>query len=205
MNIKKTSFLLIFVFLCGFFVAAQNKGANSNNSSSNSSNKKPASSSVKKTGPLDRISIGGTLSGGVSNDYYFLTAAPRVSMEVTKWFVPGVTVAYMYAQETPKPYKITTNTYGGGVFARLYPIQYVFGHVEYQHLWYNQKVTGGGIAPEKFSASDNFLLTGVGAKVPVGNKMFMLGSVLFNVLNNEKSDHYMYKNPIYSIGFEVGL
>ncbi|MCL2510902.1 MAG: hypothetical protein FWF09_02500 [Bacteroidales bacterium] len=191
MNVKKVSFLVLFVFLGSCFVAAQSKGSNSSN--------------VKKKSPLGQIRVGGSLTGGVSNNYYFLSAAPRVSMEVTKWFVPGVTAAYMYAQETANPYKATTNTYGAGVFTDFYPVQNVFGRIEYQHLWYNQKVTGGG-EPQKYTFDDDFLLMGAGVKVPVGNKMSMFGSVLFNVLNNnEKSERYMFQNPFYSIGFEVGL
>jgi hypothetical protein len=191
-------FLLIFILLCGFLAAAQNKGANSSTSKTNSNTPK----TIKKD-PLDRIHIGGTLNGGFSNDYYFLTLAPKVSMDVTKWFVPGVSLAYMYAQESGAN-RVTTNTYGAGVFTDFYPVKYVFGHVEYQHLWYNQKVKGDG-GSQKNTFDDNFLLMGVGAKVPIGTKMSAMASVLFNVLNNENSEYYMYKNPIYSIGIEAGL
>jgi len=185
MNTKRVFLVLIFVFLGSSFVAAQNKGTTS-------------TSNVKKN-PLEQIRIGGDLSGGISNDFYFLTVAPRVSMAVTSWFVPGISVAYMYAQET-RVYSAAT--YGAGVFTDIYPIQYVFGRVEYQRLWYTQKVTG---IPQKDTFNDNFLLMGAGAKVPVGNKMSMSASVLFNVLNNDRSEYYMMKNPIYGIGFEVGL
>jgi hypothetical protein len=182
-------FLLIFIFIGNFSAVAQ-------------SGSKSSSTSKVKTSPLERIHIGGNLSGGVTNNSYFLTVAPRVSMEVTKWFVPGATVVYMYSQETGAN-KATTNTYGAGVFTDLYPIKYVFGHVEYQHLWYSRKITG----PESFkeSADDDFLLMGAGVKVPIGNKMSAFASVLFNVLNNERSEKYMYTNPIYSIGIDVGL
>jgi hypothetical protein len=95
-----------------------------------------------------------------------------------------------------------TNTYGAGVFIDVYPIQYVFGRVEYQHLWYNQKVKGD---PHKYTSDDDFLLMGAGIKVPIGKKASAFASVLFNVLNNDKSSYYMYKNPIYSVGIEVGL
>jgi len=210
MNTKKTS-LLILIFLCGFFAVAQSSGSKSaatgsktttttgSKSAASGSKSTTTGSTVKKSNPLDKVRIGGDLNFGLSNDYYFLTAAPRVSMEVTKWFVPGISVAYMYAQETGS---YSATTYGAGVFTDIYPIQYVFGRVEYQRLWYTQKVTG---IPEKYTFNDNFLLMGVGARVPVGNRMSMSASVLFNVLNNEKSDYYMYKNPIYGVGVEVGL
>ena len=193
MNTKRAFFIVVLIFLCNFFVVAQ--------ASKEANKPKTSSTSNVKNNPLGRIKIGGTLNGGISNDYYFLTAAPRVSMEVTKWFVPGVTVAYMYSQESGVN-RVTTNTYGAGVFTDFYPIQYVFGHIEYQHLWYNQKVKGD---PVKHAFNDHFLLMGAGAKVPIGNKMSAFASVLFNVLNNERSEHYMYKNPIYGLGIEVGL
>ena len=204
MNTKRTYFLLIFIFLCSFFAAAQNKSTNA------SKEAKPSSTSKVKKSPLERIQIGGNLSGGISNDYYFLTAAPRLSMNVTSWFVPGVTIAYMYSLETgitdPDPtigtYSVASNTYGAGVFTDFYPIRYVFGHVEYQHLWYAQKIKG---TSDKYTDSDHFLLMGAGAKVPVGGKTSVFASISFNVLNNEKSEYYMYKNPIYSIGVDVGL
>jgi hypothetical protein len=191
MNKNYFYFLLAFILLGNFFATAQNKGSNSKSTSS------------IKTNLSERIHIGGNLSGGVANDYYFLTVAPRVSMDVTKWFVPGATVVYMYSQETGDN-RVTTNTYGAGVFTDIYPIKYVFGHVEYQHLWYDQKVQGGS-EPGKLNFDDNFLLMGVGAKVPVTSKMAVTASILFNVLNNERSEYYMYKNPIYSVGIDVGL
>ena len=122
-------------------------------------------------------------------------------MEVTKWFVPGATVVYMYSQGTGGD-KITSNTYGAGVFTDFYPIKYVFGRVEYQHLWYSQKAKGTTV---KASTDDDFLLMGVGAKMPISAKAAVSASVLFNVLNSEKSDHFMYKNPIFSVGIDVGL
>jgi hypothetical protein len=193
MNTKRTFFIVILIFLCNFFAVAQ--------ASKEANKPKTTSSSSVKNNPLGRIKIGGALNGGISNDYYFFTAAPRVSMEVTKWFVPGVTVSYMYSQETGIN-RVSTNTYGAGVFTDFYPIQYVFGHVEYQHLWYNQKVKG---IPQKLTMNDHFLLMGAGVKMPIGNKMSAFASVLFNVLNNENSEYYMYKNPIYGVGIEVGL
>jgi S-adenosylmethionine synthetase len=78
-----------------------------------------------------------------------------------------------------------------------------YGHVEFQHLWYTQKVKG--IPHGKQTFDDNFLLMGAGVKVPVSSKASVFASVLFNVLNNERSEYYMYKNPIYSIGIDVGL
>jgi hypothetical protein len=187
---KSFYFLLIFVLFGNFFAIAQSKGTNS----------KSTSKGIKS--PLERIHIGGNLSGGVTNDSYFLNVAPRVSVDVTKWFVPGATVIYMYSQETGAN-KATTNTYGAGVFTDFYPIKYVFGHIEYQHLWYNRNVKGDN--PFKESSDDDFLLMGAGVKVPIGNKMSASASILFNVLNNERSEKYMYTNPIYSIGIDVGL
>ena len=195
MNIRFFSFLLVFVFACTFFAAAQSKATEASKTSS-------SSTSNTKKNPLEKLRVGGNLSGGISNDFYFLTVAPRISMEVTKWFVPGATVTYMYSQETGGN-RVTTNTYGAGVFTDFYPIKYVFGHVEYQHLWYTQKIKG--ITPVKQSFDDDFLLMGAGVKVPVGAKTSMFASVLFNVLNNERSEYYMYKNPIYSVGIDVGL
>jgi hypothetical protein len=190
MNTKFLSFLLAFILLGNFFAVAQNK------------TEKPKTTSTSLKSPFERIHIGGNLSGGVTNDGYFVTVAPRVSMDVTKWFVPGVTVVYMYSQKTDIP-QITTNTYGAGLFTDIYPIKYVFGRVEYQHLWYTQNTKGD--PPIKQSSDDDFLLLGAGVKVPVTNKMSAFASIMFNVLNNERSERYMYKNPIYSIGFDVGL
>jgi len=191
---------LVFILLGNYIIIAQSNATKSGNKSTPTST---AKTNVKKS-PLERLKIGGNLSGGITNDFYFLSAAPRISMEVTKWFVPGVSAAYMYSQESAD-YKVNSHTYGAGIFTDIYPIKYVFGRIEYQHLWYNQTVKGGGEKPLKYSDKDHFLLTGVGAKLPVGGKTSVSASVLFNVLNNDKSEYYMYKNPIYSLGIEVGL
>ena len=190
MNKKFFYVLLIFVSMGSFCAVAGNNGVN-NSAAVNS-----------KSNPFSRLRIGGNLSGGFNNDLYFLTIAPRVSMEVTKWFVPGVTVSYMYSQGTGDN-KATTNTYGGGVFTDFYPIKYLFGRIEYQHLWYTQKIKG--TSPYTYSSNDHFLLMGAGAKVPVSAKAAVSASVLFNVLNNERSEKYMFKNPIFSVGIDVGL
>jgi hypothetical protein len=190
MNTRFFYFLLAFILLGNFSAVAQNSSKTSKSTSSSSKSM------------LGRIHIGGNLSGGVTNDGYFVNIAPRASIAVTKWSVPGATVVYMYSQKTDAP-QIITNTYGAGVFTDIYPIKYVFGRIEYQHLWYSENRKED--IPVKTSSDDDFLLMGAGVKVPVTDKMSAFASIMFNVLNNERSERYMYKNPIYSIGIDVGL
>jgi hypothetical protein len=195
MKTKFFLFLLIFALSCGYVAIAENIEEESGSSAI-------STSAAKKPSFLSKLNIGGNISSGIQNDYYFVTLAPRVSMNVTKWFAPGVTVVYMYSQQKGAQ-RVITNTYGAGVFTDFYPIKYVFARAEYQHLWYNQKIKG--IDPRSETFSDHFLLLGGGVKVPIGAKMSAYASVSFNVLNNERSEHYMYTNPIYSVGIDVNL
>ncbi|MDR0364912.1 MAG: hypothetical protein LBH92_07855 [Bacteroidales bacterium] len=167
-----------------------------------SSNDKDSIGLVQKPSPLRRISLGGNIGGGFTNDYFYLNLQPRISYKATNWFIPGIALMYQYSQEkTGGSDRYVYNTWGVGVFAELYPIKYIYGHVEYQHLWYERDIKPSRPGFSE-NGNDDYLLLGAGANIPVGNRTYFFASILVDVL---KPINSLYKNPIYNVGFKVDL
>lgn len=155
----------------------------------------------KKASILNRISVGGNIGGGFTNDYTYLNFQPRVSYRVTNWFIPGISVMYQYSKEQAGTLRHIYNAGGVGAFAELYPIKYLYGHIEYQHVWY-KRTTKPSEAEPSYTGSDDYFILGAGVNIPVGNKTYLFAAVLFDVLSPVGS---IYENPIYNVGFRVNL
>lgn len=149
---------------------------------------------------ISKINVGGNIGGGFANDVFFLNIQPRISYQLNKWIVPGISMMYQYSSEKYAGDKFQYNTWGAGVFANIYPVKNVYAHAEYQHLWYKEKIKNS--SRPAYKSDDSFLLLGAGVAIPMGSNFYMNASILFNVLEDING---IYENPIYSVGFGVNL
>lgn len=192
---KKVSLIAIIFFASFVAVHAQTESSNQTNS------KESVQTPKTKTSILNRISIGGNIGGGFTNNYTYLNIQPRISYRVANWFIPGISLMYQYSQERAGTFRYNYNAWGAGAFAEIYPIKYVYGHIEYQHVWYKRTTKPAQTGSPSWGSDDYFIL-GVGVNIPVGNKTYLFASILFDVLQPVGG---IYENPIYNVGFRVNL
>lgn len=152
--------------------------------------RKPVPSPEKKFS-WEKVSIGGNL--GFSR--YFINISPTAGYMVTEKLMLGAGGTYISISNPI--YREIITIYGGKVFGRYFVKPYLFGHAEIEELngpW-------DPISPVS-SFWINTTLVGAGYRQFMGGSFYMDGLILFNI--NEHS-YSPYRNPIFRIGFNVGL
>jgi hypothetical protein len=127
--------------------------------------------------------------------------SPLVGYKVTPKFSLGVSPTYKYYKYNDyygPSNDLSTNVWGGSIFARYSIFQNVFAHVEYETLYYNTKVSGN---PEYMQQYNSFFVGG-GYNQQIGQNSAMYFLLLWN-LNDTPDSPYI--NPVIRIGFSVGM
>jgi len=148
---------------------------------------------------------GGMIGAGFSSYSTYVEIAPIVGYKITPDFHVGTRITYIYNSYKfiyqtvpPTEERVNLNHYGASLFLRYQFFKFLFAHVEYEALsfdlykdlrgrdriWVNSLFVGGGIYQN------------------VGGRAFMTVAILFNLLDNEYSP---YSNPMFRIGFGIGL
>ena len=147
----------------------------------------------------DRIYWGGGISFGFGS-YTRIRIEPLIGYRLTTKLSVGGKVAYEYLRYDRYGRTITSNNYGGSLFARYRLVPQVYAHAEY-----------GGESYESVDASGNeyrlgypFLLLGGGFVQPTGSRTSLFIELLYDVLQDEASP-YDNGGPFLSIGIAVGF
>lgn len=157
-----------------------------------------------------RLVLGGSL-GFVIGDYTNVNLSPLVGYRFNDFFAAGVNVNAQYgswrqrdgSNRTAQRNKYTI--FGGGVWARAYPFQQFFIHVQPEYNWVSQKNTY--YSDPKRTESLNYgvpsLLIGGGYSQPVGGRAAISIMLLYDVLQDDRSP---YQNGlIYRGGVNIGF
>jgi len=159
------------------------------------------------------LMVGGAVSLGFYSGEFLVGANPYVGYAITNWLDGGVAVNFQYYSESPEAtYDNSSYHYtllGAGIFARVYPVNFIFLQVqpEYNEIWEKQLLSGQ--PTYKTSYGETSLLVGGGVKFgPPDAKSWGYISVLFDVSGNSLSpyngpNHYLL--PIIRIGYNIGL
>jgi hypothetical protein len=164
--------------------------------------------------------VGGALSLSFFSGEFLIGANPYVGYALTNWLDAGVAVNFQYYSETASaiaynnPYSNPSGSYhntllGGGVFARVYPLSFLFLQVqpEYNQIW--QKQLGTATASYSSNYSETSLLVGGGVKFgPPDSKSWGFLSVLFDVGGSSLSPYNGPTNqilPIFRAGYNFGF
>lgn len=175
-----------------------------------------------------RISVGGNLGfqfGSVSG----IIISPEVMVRIVDQLYGGLGFTYEYNKfrnyyfdTTNNQYlNFTLNIYGGRIFCRYYLssifdnfLGNLFVHAEYEYLTYTRPYvydpTGSIIDPftglsysrGKQIIEVNSLFIGGGYRQPVGGRVFLDLMILYNLNDSYDSP---YSNPLFRVGFGVGL
>ena len=147
-----------------------------------------------------RLFIGGGF-GLQFGSVTLIELSPLVGYKVTPKFSLGVSPTYKYYKYNDyygPSNDLSTNVWGGSIFARYSIFQNVFAHVEYETLYYNTKVSGN---PEYMQQYNSFFVGG-GYNQQIGQNSAMYFLLLWN-LNDTPDSPYI--NPVIRIGFSVGM
>jgi hypothetical protein len=121
-----------------------------------------------------------------------LGANPIFGYKLSNWADAGIALNYTYAGARDFfDTKIRQHVFGGGAFARLYPVRFLFlqGQFEHNYIREKDKYSGGFVA--RFKGDANSLLVGAGIAEgrQRGSNSFFYISLLFDVLNEPNSPY----------------
>jgi hypothetical protein len=174
-----------------------------------------------------RVSIGGNL-GFQIGDVTGINISPEVAVRLVEQLYGGLGFTYQYTSYKNYYYdtkaneylNFTVNTYGGKIFFRYYLssifdnfLANLFVHTEYEYLTYTRPYRYGPLgpildpyanaySPGKEVIEVNSLFIGGGYHQPVGGRTFLDMLLLYNLNDSYNSP---YSNPVFRIGFGVGL
>jgi hypothetical protein len=162
-------------------------------SSSNAQEETPEEKGFKK----ENLFTGGSISLGFSNNTFQVGASPFFGYSIAPWVDAGITVNYNYVSYKSiylnSDDKLRRSTYGGGLFTRIYPVNFIFIQGQFEHNFITEKyLPDNGGPTEKNKVEANSLLLGAGyasGRYPGSGRPFFYLSILFDVLDNEYSPY----------------
>jgi hypothetical protein len=191
--------LIAFATVCSLSVMAQEE-------------EKKDEEDVKQGGfKKDMLFTGGNLNIGFFNGVTVLGATPQLGYSVTEWLDAGISLGYTYtSQSVSMDYKVRQTIIGPGAFARIFPIQFLFASVQYEHNFIRVKQINTGNPDQINKVNAGSLLLGLGytSGKDGRNVPYYYVSVAFDVMNNINSPYRTISNEIYPVvnaGFNIPL
>ncbi|MCH5715022.1 hypothetical protein [Niabella hibiscisoli] len=122
---------------------------------------------VEKGFKKDNLFTGGGVTASFYSGGSLLGASPVLGYKLNDYFDAGVVLNYVYTgSRDVYDYndKLRQHVYGPGIFARAYPIPFLFAQAQLEHNFTNVNYTasGSGRISDKYSASATSLLLGGG-------------------------------------------
>jgi hypothetical protein len=155
----------------------------------------------------ENLFLGGSINVGYSGYDFNVGSAPEIGWSLNRFLDAGLVVNLNYSSERADPTGYYNNdtryrafNYGGGAFARLYPLPFLFLQVQPEYNWinYNFKYGDGSSANRTTQASSFLLGIGYGQRV-IGHANFYI-ALLFDALSNQYSP---YRDPNTNVALPV--
>ena len=150
-----------------------------------------ANKDSKKKDFLQSLQVGGNFSllfGTIT----LIDLSPQVSSEIIPKVHLGTGISIIYFND--RFIKYSSTVLGGRVFARWFPLNYLFTHLEYEVL------NGEWVPSKKFNIPSFY--AGIGYRSLIGSNSGLDVLLLFNLNRSEFSP---YSNPTFRIGFMFGF
>lgn len=141
----------------------------------------------------DRFFYGGNF-GLMFGTITYVELSPLIGYRITDKLSVGPGVSYIYLQDNR--FDLSTNIYGGRLFARYNITDYLFGHGEYEVLNRESPYSLDG----RVNVTSIFI--GGGYRQRLGANSFLSIMGLWNLNDSEYS---IYRNPIIRMGFSTGF
>lgn len=160
--------------------------------------------------------LGGSLSVGFSGYDFNIGSSPEIGYSLSNWLDAGLVVNLNYSSERADPnfvynpnIRSRAFNYGGGAFARLYPLPFLFFQVQPEYNWVNynfKDMTSETTTTASTQASSLLLGIGYGQRV-VGHVNFYI-ALLFDALSSPQSPYRDFNGaaiPVIRAGFDIYL
>jgi hypothetical protein len=172
----------------------------------------------------ENLFTGGTVNISFFNGATILGATPIFGYKLANWIDAGVVINFTYASQRDVKEiddKVKQTVYGGGLFTRIYPVNFLFLQGQFEHNFTSLKYIPATnlYLPYKETVGANSLLLGAGyaqGRRP-GSNTFYYFAVLFDVIKDQNSPyvdlvynpvtgHYSVRAiPIIRAGINIGL
>lgn len=158
------------------------------------------------SGINERLFFGGNFGLSFGNST-FVNVSPIVGYKINDYFSAGGGVNFIYSAFTTRDgygNKLYTDSYGTaglGIFARVYPVRFLFAQArpEMNYVWGKIKYYGSNPAEQKYPGKwVPSLLVGGGVAMPAGRGAIML-SLQYDVVQDKRSPYGT--KPFVSVGF----
>ena len=134
--------------------------------------------------------------------YTFIDVSPILGYRLTDDVSTGFGISYKYLSDN-RVAGYNSHLYGGNIFARYAFAENFFGHIEYELLNVEYfTLTSSGTIIDSERKDISYLWIGGGYRQPIGLNSYLNLMVLYNL---NESIYSIYPNPVYRIGFNVGL
>lgn len=173
--------------------------------------------SERKGFKKENLFSGGSVSLSFFNNAFLIGGSPVLGYRLGRFADAGVVVNYTYSSQRDFSVfndRLRQTQYGGGAFARVFPLNFLFGQLQWEynftHVKY-QPASGSGIPSFSDNISGHSLLVGGGyasGRMGTGNSPFFYMSVLWDISDNKSSpykDSYGRSIPIIRAGINVPL
>lgn len=158
--------------------------------------------------------MGGGLGLGIGSYSFDVGVNPEIGYSLNQWLDAGVVVNFNYMSIHADPnynnnQRLRSFNYGGGLFARAYPLPFLFFTLQPEYNWISQNqkdMYSGATYTGNYSAPSVLVGVGYGQRV-VGQGSFYI-ALLFDVAGDKNSpynDIYGHPLPILRAGFDVYL
>lgn len=156
----------------------------------------------------DNMFTGGSVTVSFFNGQTVLGANPILGYKLAEWVDAGIAFNYVYSgirDYYEYDDKLKQTVFGPGVFARLYPVSFLFVQAQLEHNFSTVKYTprsGGSYQSytDKVDASSLLLGGGFASGRAPGSTSFFYISLLFDVLKDVNSPYvnvsYDPNNPV---------
>jgi hypothetical protein len=177
--------------------------------------KKTKEEDTEKTKFKENLFTGGSISLAFYNNTFLVGGSPVFGYSLSKWADLGIVANYSYTSYRDYNFvfndKLRQTVYGGGVFAKLYPLRFLFAQAQFEHNFIQQKYIPNVGAKQSYTTDANSFLIGGGyttGRFGKGGPPFFYLAVLFDVSGNVTSpytDGYGRTIPIIRAGIQVPL
>lgn len=132
----------------------------------------------------------------------YIEIAPMIGLQVTDRFSTGINLLYRYRDDSRYSPSLSTNDYGGGVFARYRFLPNLFAQTEYEYLNFEYYNFGGNKDSDDYSS----FLVGGGLSQPVGHNVALNAIVLYNFSYSDSDFSRPYDSPwVVRVGISAGF
>ena len=164
----------------------------------------------------EHVFIGGNVGLGFDSYSFNAGLSPEIGYSVARWLDAGVLVNLNYTSVRPDPYyndnyRQRSFNYGTGIFARAYPLPFLFFQISPEYNWIKYTVTNFNTSPHQsysLTANAASLLIGVGYGQRMVGRNSMHLALMVDVLDNPQSPYRDNNNrliPVLKAGFDFYL